>query len=116
MSVPAQLASQARQELRDELRWIGRDNLAAARDLRNAIEAAARLIGLRPDIGRSRPDLAPPRYRFRSLPAFSHLLVYDVSQTPPRIARVVHTARDLPTALIDLDSCESPRKPSTRIA
>ncbi len=104
MSERAVLAPQARRDLRDALQWIGRDNLAAARNLRDAVESAARLIGSRPEIGRQRPDLASPRYRFWSLPAFSYLIVYDVSQAPPRIARLVHTARDLPKALADLGS------------
>jgi hypothetical protein len=35
--------------------------------------------------------------------AFPYLLAYDAGATPPRILRVLHTARDLPEALADLE-------------
>jgi toxin ParE1/3/4 len=54
-------------------------------------------------LGRQRPDLLPEPYRFWSLRGFPYLLVYDAGATPPRILRVLHTARDLPAALADLE-------------
>jgi plasmid stabilization system protein ParE len=104
MSGPAVLAPRARQELRAAVRWIGTDNLTAARSLGAAVDKAARLIGTRPQAGRTRLELAPDRYRFWSLPAFSILLVYDTETDPIEILRIVHTARDLPKALADLRS------------
>ncbi len=75
----------------------------AAANFRNAVEAAVGLIGAKPELGRVRLNLAPQRYRFWSIAGFPYLLVYDVSQAPVRIARIIHTSRDLPKALVDLD-------------
>ncbi len=103
MSGPAILAPQAQKDLRAALRWIASDNPVAARGLRDTVDAAARLIGARPDIGRFRPELTSARYRFWSLTGFPYLLVYEASARPPRIARIVHTARDLPKVLAELN-------------
>ncbi|HME73645.1 MAG TPA: type II toxin-antitoxin system RelE/ParE family toxin [Myxococcota bacterium] len=103
MSRPATLAPAAQKDLRAAVAWIARDNETAARALRAAVSVAARRIGERPEIGRLRPELTSSRYRFWSLSGFPYLLVYDVSAVPPRIARVLHMARDLPTALMSLD-------------
>lgn len=102
MSQPATLAPRARADLLDAARWIARDNETAARALRVAVGEAARLIGARPLAGRVRPELAAPHYRFWSLTRFPYVLVYDTRGLPPRIARIVHTARDLAPLLADL--------------
>jgi len=90
--------------LRAAVRRIASENSDAARRLRNAVAAAAELIGTRPLMGRVRIDLAPDRYRFWSLTAFSLLVVYDATTNLVEILRIVHTARDLPPLLADL-SC-----------
>ena len=96
-------APRALRELRAASVYIARDNRAAAEALLAATLEAARMLAERPQMGRSRPALAPVRYRFWSLPAFSYLLVYDSAATPIQVLRFVHTARDLPQTLLDLD-------------
>ncbi len=102
MSRPAVLAPEARAELLKAVRRIAKDNEAAARRLRRAVGAAARLIGEHPQAGRLQPLLAPPRYRFWSLTDFHYVVVYESAARPPRIARILHTTQDLPPLLRDL--------------
>jgi len=92
----------ALRELRAAAVYIARDNPLAAQALLDAALRAARTLADHPEMGRLRPALTPPRYRFWSLTAFSYVLVYDPARTPIQVLRVVHTARDLPTALADL--------------
>jgi len=99
----AVFAPRARRDLREALDWIARDNEAAARALLEAALRGARFVAARPLAGRSRPDLLPPPFRFWSLRGFPYLLVYDASQQPPPILRMLHMARDLPNALDDPD-------------
>ena len=102
MSRPAILAPEARAELLKAVRRNAEDNEIAARGLRQAVGEAARLLGRHPLAGRVQPLLAPPRYRFWSLTRFHYVLVYEAAARPPRIARVLHTAQDLPPLLADL--------------
>lgn len=102
MSEPAVLAPEARAELVRAARSIAKDNAIAARQFRQAVGEAARLIGAHPDAGRIDAKLAPPRYRLWSLTRFHYVLVYEASARPPRIARILHTARDLAPLLADL--------------
>jgi toxin ParE1/3/4 len=46
--------------------------------------------------------LAGSRYRFWPIPRYRYLIVDTDAIDPPRILRVLHTARDLPTLLADL--------------
>ncbi len=92
----------ALRELRAAAVYIARDNPVAAEALLAAAMRAARTLADRPEMGRLQPALAPSRYRFWSLTAFSYLLVYDTGSTPIQVLRVVHTARDLLTVLADL--------------
>jgi toxin ParE1/3/4 len=98
----AVLTLRARAELREAIRWIGTDNLIAARGLNDAVEIAAACIGANPAIGVRRPALAPDRFRFWSLRRYGYILVYTDQTEPPRIVRIVHMARDLPLLLADL--------------
>ncbi len=104
MSGPAVLAPGARAEFLRALRRIDGENPAAARRLLEAVDTAARRIGERPLLGRVELSIAPPRFRFWSLPAFSMLLAYDTQPDPVQILRVVHTAQDLPNLLKELGS------------
>ena len=104
MNGPAVLAPQAEAEFLDLLRRIDGENPAAARRLRDMVEAASRRIGERPLLGRMEPALARPRYRFWSLPTFSLLVAYDAEAEPVQILRIVHTARNLPNVLRHLGS------------
>jgi toxin ParE1/3/4 len=102
MSRPADFTPAARSDLRAAVDWIAKDNPTAARALRIAAEDAARRIGTRPGIGAARPHLGRGRHRFLLLRGFPYLVVYTADTAPPRILRVVHTARDLPPLLADL--------------
>ena len=66
------------------------------------VDDAARLIGLRPAIGRHEPRLADTRFRFWSVSGFPYLMVYRPDTVPPSIVRFVHTARDLDPLLAEL--------------
>lgn len=96
---PAVLAPHARRDLLAALRWIAKDNPAAARALRDAIAEAAERIGAHRKIGGLRPDLADERYRFVTLTGFPYVIVYNAERDPPLIVRILHGARDLPAAL-----------------
>ena len=102
MSDPAILAPEARAELVRAVRRMAKENAFAARGFRQAVGEAARLIGAHPDAGRIDLRLAPSHYRFWSLTRFHYVLVYEASERPPRIAHVLHTARDLAPLLSEL--------------
>lgn len=95
----ATLSPKARDDVLGALRWISKDNLAAARALRDAVAVAAQRIGRHPEMGTLRPDLADAPYRFLVLTGFPYVIVYNASRTPPRIIRVLHGARDIPDLL-----------------
>jgi toxin ParE1/3/4 len=101
---PRLFSPRAQRELRQAAEWIAEDNPDAAEALLTAALRAAERIGNKPMLARLRPDLAPPRFRFWSLRGYPYLLVFDVENDPPLVARFVHQARDLPVLLGDLDS------------
>lgn len=96
------LTRRARTDLQEALRWIARDSLQAANDLNDLVEAAGFHIGANPEIGSHRSMLADLRYRFWPLQRHPYLVIYTNETRPPRIVRVVHSARDLPVVLADL--------------
>lgn len=102
MGQPAVFAPAARTDLRQAVAWIARDNAAAARVLRDTAVRAAERLGDRPLLGTVRPALGSGRYRFLLLRGFPYVFVYTADTAPPRILRVLHTARDLPAILADL--------------
>ena len=102
MTPPAVFAPAARADLRQAVAWIARDNPAAARALRDAALRGAARLGTHPHLGATRPALAAERFRFLLLRGFSYVMVYAADTAPPRILRVLHTARDLPAILADL--------------
>lgn len=83
-------------------RWIARDNPAAADAFLSAIDRAAQLIGDHPGIGNVRLELARAEYRFLLLTGFPYIVAYAMRRGRPVISRVIHTARNLPRALRDL--------------
>jgi len=101
---PAVLASAARRDLADAIRWVAMDNPAAARALRDAVAVAASRIGEHPGIGTVRLHLARDRIRFLVLRGFPYIVVHAADKVPPRILRILHGARDLPDVLRDLDA------------
>lgn len=102
MTVPAILTRRARLELARALARIAEDNPDAADGLNDAVQDAARLIGANPLIGGRRALLASARYRFWSIPRFRYVLAYTDATDPPRIARIVHSSRDLWPLLAEL--------------
>lgn len=103
--MPARLSRRARREIDSAMEWIARDNPAAAQGLLDAVVRAAERIGEYSHTGVARPDLtASAQYRFVMLTGYPYLIVYAADRDPPVIARVVHTARDLPRLLRDLQN------------
>lgn len=80
----------------------------SAEQLLAAVLDAAERLAARPLLGRQRPDLAPPPYRFWSLPRWRLLLVYNPTTTPVTVQRVVSTDQDLPPLLADLRDFPEP--------
>ena len=95
----AVLSRRARRDLDSAARWIAKDNRAAARGLRCAVEEAARRIGEHPHIGILRPDISAEPLRFVTLTGYPYVIVYDAEVTPPAILRVLHGARDIPSII-----------------
>jgi toxin ParE1/3/4 len=86
----------------EAIRWIAYDNPAAAKGLRDAVSKAATNVGVYPQIGISRPDLADPPYRFVKMTGYPYVVVYHPDRQPPLIVRILHGARDLPEMLREL--------------
>lgn len=95
----AVLSPQARRDLLDAIRWIAKDNPAAARALRDGVATAAARIGEHGQIGTLRPELADEPYRFFTLTGFPYVIAYNAERRPPLIVRILHGARDLPEVL-----------------
>ena len=99
----ARLAPRARRELVAAARWIANGNPNAARALRDAVAQAAERIGEHPQIGVVRAHLLRPVFRFLILSGFPYLTVYNAERIPPEIVAIVHSARNLPPLLRNLD-------------
>ena len=85
----------ARRDLASAIRWIARDDPAAARALRNAVFRAAERLGNYPELGALRPEVTEAPYRFVALTGFPYIIVYNAARRPPSIVRVLHGARDI---------------------
>ena len=86
----ARLTRVAKGEFTEASRWIAEDSPSAARALRRAVQRAALLIAAQPMIGVSRPELAPPPFRFLAVRGFPYIMVYNPTNHPPTIVRIVH--------------------------
>lgn len=93
------LTPRARRDLLEAVRWIAKDNRAAAAGLREAVEDAAFRLGEHPLIGKLRPELADEPVRFLPLTGYPYIVVYDSMCKPLLILRILHGARDLPNVL-----------------
>lgn len=102
MSRQAVFAPAARADLRQAIAWIARDDPAAAHALRDAALRGAGRLGTNPWLGAIRRALGAERFRFLLLRGFPYVMVYTADTVPPRILRVLHTARDLPVILAEL--------------
>jgi toxin ParE1/3/4 len=98
----AKFLPQSRRDLLEAVRWIAKDNPAAAQALLDTAAGGAKRIGAHPEIGAQRPDITERRYRFLILPGFPYVMIYDCERRPPTIIRVLHGARDLAGLLRDL--------------
>jgi toxin ParE1/3/4 len=96
------LSPAARRDLLEAVRWVAKDNQAAARALRDTVVTTAQRIGEYRHFGFSRPDLAEEPYRFVVLTGFDYVVVYNADRNPPLILRILHGARDLPEILRDI--------------
>lgn len=99
----ARLGPRARRDLIAAIRWIGRDNPGAARAFRDAVADAAERIGKYPHSGRTRPVHLREAFRFLTLTSFRYLIVYNAERDPPEIIAIIHTSRNLPPLLRDLE-------------
>ncbi|MBF0164321.1 MAG: type II toxin-antitoxin system RelE/ParE family toxin [Magnetococcales bacterium] len=99
---PAVFSTRARDEFLEAIRWIARENPAAAKALRDTVWQTARNLGDYPLAGQARTDLAALPVRFIPLRSFLYIIVYDAVMTPPVILRFLHGARDLPELLKDM--------------
>ena len=84
-------SSLAAQDLYEIGLYIAQDSLAAAELVLDALDAKIRTLAHSPDIGRSRPELAPG---VRSFPAESYVIFYRHDKDTVEIIRVLHGARD----------------------
>jgi len=93
------LTPRARRDLLAATRWIAKANPSAAQGLRKAVAAAAERISVHPGIGMVRPEYADEPVRFFVLTGYPYILVYYAAPLPPRIERILHGARDIPSVL-----------------
>ena len=66
------------------------------------MSVAARRLGERPQLGRQVLGLLPVPYRFWSLTRFQRVLVYNADAVPPRILRILSTAREFAPLLANI--------------
>lgn len=72
---------------------IAEENLAAADEILDVIQATATLLGTQPEMGRARPELAEG---LRSLPTRTpYLIFYLPDDDGLLVVRVLHHARDI---------------------
>jgi len=72
---------------------IAEENLTAADDALDVIQATASLLGTQPEIGRARPELADG---LRSLPTRTpYIIFYLPDEDGLLVVRVLHHARDI---------------------
>lgn len=88
--------SLAREDLREIVRYIARDNVAAARRVGGRILEAVEVLGRMPELGRMVPERDDPK--IREIIRGNYRIVYRVCQAPRRIEiwRIWHGARGEP--------------------
>ncbi len=95
-----QFTPQATDDLLDIWTFIARDSPEAADRVETAIFRACDLLAHSPLIGRMRKDVTQLPLRFWVVHPYSnYLIVYDPERTPLQVIRILHGARDLPSAL-----------------
>lgn len=76
----------------DIWRWIANDSVRAADRLVLRFEDVAQLLAHRPEMGRSREELAPG---LRSFAVGSYIIFYRPVREGIEVARVLHGRRDI---------------------
>lgn len=85
-------SSLAERDLDEVWRYIAKDSPAAADRMVDAIIEKCQLMATQPELGQSRPELAP---RLRSFLVGNYVVVYWPMPDGIEIARVIHAARDI---------------------
>lgn len=84
-----------RKDLSDIWLYIANDNLEAADRYLDVLEETLRELAKRPGMGPACPEL---RVDLRRFPCGSHLIFYRPATNGIFVVRVLHGARDIPTA------------------
>ena len=100
----ARLTPQANQDLLEATRWMVRDNPSAAQAFQETIDIATQTLASHPLAGRERVEFADAPMRFLPLTGYPFIIVYNPDRKPPLVLRALHSARDLPEILKDLQS------------
>lgn len=80
--------------------FIAQDNTEAADRVEAAVFRACEFLAGTPLAGRTRRDLTSLAVRFWVVQPYSnYLIVYDPARKPLQIIRILHAARDIPSAL-----------------
>jgi antitoxin ParD1/3/4 len=96
-----QFTPQAADDLLDIWTFIAGDSPEAADRVEAAVFRACDLLADSPFMGRTRKDVTPLPLRFWIVhPYPNYLIVYDPESKPLQIIRILHGARDLPSALV----------------
>lgn len=94
----------ARLDLEAIWRYVANDNVKAATQLLNHLEATVRGLAKNPGVGHLREDLADRRHRF--FPVGAYLIVYRFQTKPLQIIRILHASRDV-QALLELEPIDT---------
>lgn len=87
------LSSQAKNDLRDILTYIARDNLVAAKKMREKFREGFALLAEHPYIGQQREDITALPLRF--WPVYSYQIIYNAEANPLQIIRILSGYRDI---------------------
>lgn len=90
------LSHPAKSDLVGIYEYIRRDNPAAAQRVMKSFRETFRKLAANPHIGHLRDDLLSEPVRIWS--AYSYLIIYRADPKPIEILRVLHGARDVPSA------------------
>lgn len=85
--------SEARLDLCDIWEYIAEDNVSAADQLLEEIEAKCRFLAGMPELGRLREELSP---RLRSWVVGNYVIFYRPHSNGIEVIRVLHGRRDFP--------------------
>ncbi len=75
--------------------YIARDSIQNADAFLDTMNERCQLLADTPQMGRARPDLGD---EVRSWPLGNYLIFYRIVETGVEVLRVLHGARDIPTA------------------